>query len=73
MNSTLIVREKIGKLKQLAQKDGELQLIFDRVMLYYPALTENPEEATENMIKGYNSIIENNITSVELRNSLTIK
>ena len=73
MNSTLIIREKIGKLKQLAQKDGELQLIFDMVMLYYPALTENPEEATENMIKGYNSIIENNITSVELRNSLTIK
>lgn len=69
---TRLIREKVGKLKQLATEDQDIQMVFDIVMLYYPILLDNPENVTESMIKRYNRIIETNISSIDLRKLLLI-
>lgn len=67
-----LIREKVGKLKQLATENGDIQMVFDIIILYYPILLDNPENATESIIKGYNRIIETNISSIDLRKLLLI-
>ena len=70
--TTRVIREKINTFRRLAKEDSGIQDVFNIVMLYYPILLDNPEETTESMIKGYNRIIETNISEVKVRKMLLI-
>lgn len=70
--TTRVIREKINTFRRLAKEDSEIQDVFNIVMLYYPNLLDSPEESTESMIKGYNRIIETNISEVEVKKMLLI-
>ncbi len=69
----MTIANKINLLRQeLKHGDEEIQNLFDVVILYYPQMFDTPEIATPAMIKGYNRLVNANISNIERRNKLVI-
>lgn len=72
MLTTNTRQDKIALLKTKAKTNPEAKALLDVTMLYYPKLLDYPTTATPGMVRGYNRLIEGNISDVALKKALQI-
>lgn len=67
-------KERIEKLQEEVKKDNlEAKTLMDVACLYYPNLMQAPNTATPGMKRGYNRLVEANITDVTLKRELQLE